>query len=91
MSLLLGIDEGTSAVKAVLYNTDLQQVAEARREKPLEHPRQGWVEQDPEVVLEAVVSAVAELLDGTSDEVVACDSTTRGSRSSRSTPSRGSP
>jgi glycerol kinase len=72
MSLLLGIDEGTSAVKAVLYNTDLQQVAEARREKPLEHPRQGWVEQDPEVVLEAVVSAVAELLDGTSDEVVAC-------------------
>ena len=42
MSLLLGIDEGTSAVKAVLYDLDLRPVAEARREKPLTHPRPGW-------------------------------------------------
>ena len=47
MSLLLGIDEGTSAVKAVLFDTDLRPVAEARREKPLAHPKPGWVEQDP--------------------------------------------
>ena len=39
--LLLGIDEGTSAVKAVLYDTDLKQQAEARRDKPLAHPRAG--------------------------------------------------
>ena len=37
--LLLGIDEGTSAVKAVLYDPDLRPLAEARREKPLSHPR----------------------------------------------------
>jgi glycerol kinase len=72
MSLLLGIDEGTSAVKAVLYDSDLRPVAESRREKPLSHPRPGWVEQDPEAALEAVVDAVAELLDGAEDEVVAC-------------------
>ena len=36
--LLLGIDEGTSAVKAVAYDTDLRPVAEARRDKPLDHP-----------------------------------------------------
>ena len=53
MSLLLGIDEGTSAVKAVLYDTELHQVAEARREKALQHPRPGWVEQDAEEVLAA--------------------------------------
>jgi glycerol kinase len=46
-------------------------VKEARREKPLTHPKPGWVEQDPEVIVDAVVSAVAELLaDG--PEVVAC-------------------
>jgi glycerol kinase len=72
MSLLLGIDEGTSAVKAVLYDEDLKQVAEARREKPLAHPKPGWVEQDPESILTAVVDAVAELLDDTDDEVAAC-------------------
>jgi glycerol kinase len=72
MSLLLGIDEGTSAVKAVLYDEDLKQVAEARREKPLDHPKPGWVEQDPDAILSAVVEAVAELLDGTDEEVSAC-------------------
>jgi glycerol kinase len=72
MTLLLGIDEGTSAVKAVLYDRDLRPLAEARREKPLRHPRPDWVEQDPEAVLNAVVEAVAELLDGVSDRVAAC-------------------
>ena len=62
MTALLGIDEGTSAVKAVLYDGDLRAQREARREKALSHPRAGWVEQDPEEVLAAVVDAVAELL-----------------------------
>ena len=72
MTLLLGIDEGTSAVKAVLYDADLRTVAEARREKPLSHPRPGWVEQDPDAVLTAVVDAVAEVLDQAPGEIDAC-------------------
>ena len=72
MSLLLGIDEGTSAVKAILFDADLQPLREARREKPLHHPRPGWVEQDPEDVLKAVVEAVAEVLTDAPGEVVAC-------------------
>ena len=35
-------------MKAVLYDLDLRPLAEARREKPLSHPRPGWVEQDAE-------------------------------------------
>src|ERR671937_527180 len=72
MSLLLGIDEGTSAVKAILFDDQLQPLKEARREKPLIHPRQGWVEQDPELVLDAVAGAVAELLADAPGEVGAC-------------------
>jgi glycerol kinase len=70
--LLLGVDEGTSAVKAVLYDADLRPLAEARREKPLQHPRPGWVEQDPQDVLVAVVDAVGELLGRADGEVSAC-------------------
>ena len=44
MSLLLGIDEGTSAVKAVLFDADLRPLKEARRDKRLTHPQPGWVE-----------------------------------------------
>ena len=72
MTLLLGIDEGTSAVKAVLYDADLRPLREARREKTLAYPRPGWVEQDPEEVLAAVVDAVAEVLADARADVDAC-------------------
>jgi glycerol kinase len=71
MSLLLGIDEGTSAVKAVVFDEELRPLREARAEKPLRHPKPGWVEQDPEAIVDAVVSAVAEVL-AAGGEVDAC-------------------
>jgi glycerol kinase len=72
MTLLLGIDEGTSAVKAVLYDSELRPLAEARREKRLSYPRSGWVEQDATEVLTAVVDAVGELLAKADGPVTAC-------------------
>jgi glycerol kinase len=71
VSPLLGIDEGTSAVKAVLFDADLRPLKESRRDKALAYPRPGWVEQDAEEVLATVVDAVAELLVDRPD-VVAC-------------------
>ncbi|MFL5866034.1 MAG: FGGY family carbohydrate kinase, partial [Thermoleophilaceae bacterium] len=70
--LILGVDEGTTAVKAVLFDERLQPVREARRGKENRHPQPGWVEQDGEEVLAAVVDAVAELLDDPPGKVVAC-------------------
>jgi glycerol kinase len=61
--LLLGIDEGTTAVKAALFDTELRPVAEARRRVAVTHPAPGHVEQDPELVLEAVLGAVGEVLE----------------------------
>ena len=69
---LLGIDEGTTGVKAALFDQRLQPVAEARRDKVNRHPQEGWVEQDGEEVLAVVTEAVAELLDGADGEVIAC-------------------
>jgi glycerol kinase len=70
--LLLGIDEGTTGVKAALFDQRLKPVAEARRDKVNRHPQEGWVEQDGEEVLAVVTEAVAELLDGAEGEVIAC-------------------
>jgi glycerol kinase len=72
VKLLLGIDEGTTAVKAGLFDADLVPRALARRPVTSRHPRAGWVEQDAEVVLEAVVGAVEEVLRDAPGEVVAC-------------------
>jgi glycerol kinase len=70
MTQLLGVDEGTSAVKAVLFDSDLRPLAEARREKALSHPQPGWVEQDPGEVLDTVTGAIAEVLRAADGEVV---------------------
>jgi len=70
--LLLGVDEGTTGVKAALFDERLQPVREVRRDKVNRHPREGWVEQDAEEVLTVVVEAIAELLDDAPGEVIAC-------------------
>jgi glycerol kinase len=70
--LILGIDEGTTGVKAALFDRELRPVAEARRDKVNRHPQPGWVEQDGNEVLAAVVEAVGELLADAAGEVVAC-------------------
>jgi glycerol kinase len=72
VTLLVGIDEGTSAVKAVLYDEALRPLGEARREKRLSYPQPGWVEQDPVEVLDAVTDAVGELLRDAAEPVTAC-------------------
>jgi glycerol kinase len=72
MSLLIGIDEGTTAVKAVLYDRELHPLREARRRKASTHPQAGWVEQDADEVLAAVVDAVAELLADAPGEIAGC-------------------
>jgi glycerol kinase len=59
---LLGIDEGTTAVKVALFDLDLRPLAEARRAKAVAHPAPGLVEQDPEAILQTIEAAVAEVL-----------------------------
>jgi glycerol kinase len=70
--MLLGVDEGTTGVKAALFDQRLQPVAEARRDKVNRHPEEGWVEQDGEEVLAVCTEAIAELLEGADGEVIAC-------------------
>src|SRR4029453_1457724 len=70
--LLLGVDEGTTGVKAALFDEQLRPIREARRDKVNRHPRPGWVEQDGEEVLGAVAEALAAVLQDAPGEVTAC-------------------
>jgi glycerol kinase len=60
--LLLAIDQGTSSTRAIAFDRDLRAVASASRPIRLHHPRPGWVEQDPDEILESVVGCTAEVL-----------------------------
>jgi len=59
--LYLGVDIGTSGVKAVLVNEVGAVVATAARELALSHPQPLWSEQDPDAWVEAAIGAVDDL------------------------------
>ncbi len=62
-NLTVGIDVGTTGVKASVLNTDNGQViAQGMQEHPLFHPKPGYAEQDPDNYWKAVVDAVRQCL-----------------------------
>jgi xylulokinase len=71
MSLLLGVDVGTSGTKAVLTDERGAVLASAQRSHAVAMPRPGWFEQDAETWWAEVAGLAAELLAGRSAADVA--------------------
>ena len=61
MSVVVGLDVGTTGVKALALSPDGTVLARAEREYPLSTPRPGWAEQDPEDWCDASEAALGEL------------------------------
>jgi xylulokinase len=61
--VIVGLDVGTTGVKALAVSATGEVVARAEREYPLSTPRPGWAEQDPENWVRAAQEALAELPD----------------------------
>ena len=62
MSLLLGIDLGTSSVKAVLFDADdAVTLAVAGQEYPIHQPQPGYAEQNPDDWWQATVKVVRQV------------------------------
>ncbi|MGQ9597082.1 MAG: xylulokinase [Thermoproteota archaeon] len=60
--LMLGLDLGTSSVKATLVDSKGSVLLSTSRSYPIESPRPGWCEQDPALWWLSVRDAVKELL-----------------------------
>jgi xylulokinase len=61
MPFLLGLDLGTTTIKAVRYDSSIGQVvATAERPTPITHPRADWSEHDPEELWQAACACLRE-------------------------------
>ncbi|MGQ9729795.1 MAG: xylulokinase [Candidatus Zipacnadales bacterium] len=58
----LGIDVGTTAIKALLVDEQLRVIGQAGGEYPLDCPRRGWAQQDPEDWWEGLIACVRQVL-----------------------------
>jgi len=61
--LLLGIDAGTSRVRALVFAPDGAVLSSGERAAATRRPKQGWAEQDADDLWHAFVSAVRQALD----------------------------
>lgn len=61
-NVVIGVDMGTTATKAVAYGLDGVQLASAQHGYPLDEPEPGWAVQDPHAILEAVLNAVRDVV-----------------------------
>jgi xylulokinase len=66
---ILGLDIGTTATKAVLFDLSGHELATAEQPYPLLTPQPGWAEEDPEAVWQALVQAVRSILAQVGPEV----------------------
>jgi xylulokinase len=64
MTLLLGIDLGTSSVKVLLLTEGGQVLGHGSGEYPINTPQPGWAEQDPQAWWDASVKAVRQAIVG---------------------------
>ncbi|GAB3954590.1 hypothetical protein GCM10027614_61930 [Micromonospora vulcania] len=56
--VVIGVDIGTTSTKAVAYDTGGRQLASHSVGYPLNNPQPGYAEQDPQVILDAVLESV---------------------------------
>ena len=66
-SCLLGVDVGTSGVKAILVDESGDVVASATTPLILVTPQPGWAEQDPDAWWQAAISSIRALLESRSE------------------------
>ena len=62
MGVLVGVDQGTTGTRASVYDERLRPLADAYREIRQHYPRPGWVEHDPDELVDSVVATVADAL-----------------------------
>lgn len=62
MTLLVGLDVGTTSIKAVAYEPDGRAVARATAPTPAHHPRPGWAFYHPDELWERCAGALRAML-----------------------------
>ncbi len=62
MKYLMGVDEGTTGCKAILFTDEGTQIASTAREYPSYYPNPGWVEQDIYEIKKAVLNVLRKQL-----------------------------
>ena len=54
MKEILTIDQGTTSSRSIIFNESFEITQESQQEYDLSYPKDGWVEADPNDILDSV-------------------------------------
>lgn len=58
--MYIGLDQGTTSTRAILFDENFNMLHEARREFKQIYPKEGWVEHNPEEIWQTVIEVLEE-------------------------------
>ena len=67
MSVLIAIDQGTTSTRAVAFDKDLNIIHSEQKEYPLIYPKDGWVEIEPEHLMDSVYATIDPVISACKD------------------------
>ena len=67
--ILLGVDIGTTAVRAFAFDYDGRIVKDSKMEVRIDHPRPGWAEESPDELYASTVKAIKNITKGLGNKV----------------------
>lgn len=62
MSYIIGCDIGTTSVKSIAFSSDGLVLASSTESYPMLHPKPDWSEQNPELIFNAVVNSINQIV-----------------------------
>jgi glycerol kinase len=62
MKNFLAIDQGTTSSRAIVFDSQLNAITDSQQEYSLSYPNDGWVEANPDDILNTVIDTVSDVL-----------------------------
>ena len=72
MKYILSIDQGTTSSRAIVFDENQNIISESQREYRLQYPKDGWVEANPDEILNSVKETIKKALETSEVDIAAC-------------------
>ena len=72
MEKYLAIDQGTTSSRAIIFDSNLEPIADFQQEYSLSYPQDGWVEANPNEILKTVNNSIENVLEQVSEKITSC-------------------
>jgi len=72
MKNYLAIDQGTTSSRSIIFDSDLNSIKDSQKAYELSYPKDGWVEANPEEILDTVLATIKDVTNSDNFNITSC-------------------